>query len=1065
MAFTSEQEQAIYRSGGNIIVSAAAGSGKTAVLTERIITKLKNGGSLDRLLVVTFTNLAAIEMKERIRKSLIANNLDDQLLLIDNAKIMTMDAFYNKILLENALSFNINPGFKLIDEVKYKILKKEAVKATIEEDMKEEFLKNFFNIKGISVGEDIIISFAEFLDKIPFNDSYINSMLSDFSKNHLGETVFGKSLYDDFSYVISSFITIYSEKIELVATDSEIGLKMLPFLETELSSIRFILDAINSLDYEQIKRSLNFTFERLPSIKGSGENPTMMEIKEIRSILKDEVKKYVNLFSNTEEEVMNNIKKQRDIIILMLDYVKTYRDLLSNLKEEYMTFDDIANTVLGMLVADYNYETDILTKTPLAELISSEFDEILIDEYQDTNMMQDLIFRAIENDNLFVVGDIKQSIYAFRGSEPDIMVKVKESYFLDKFPMLITLSKNFRSRSEILDFTNYVFEKIMSKKFGSLDYNESEFLYLGASYNDDSSNKIKITVINEDKEDEKDDVKKDIKEASLVASQIKKLILNGESPSDIAILIRDANSKAEYYRNALVNEGISVYTSSTKRYFDQYEVKLVIAILKSIIDGDRISLVAVLRSPLFNFNEEVILKNSDCLENLISDYLTDFREKSKSMPLDLFINYIYVKLDVINNITKLKNGEERFKNLLEMLRHAKKFISISSDLADFVEYLSDLLKNDLTLEGANPAPSDSSVLITSIHKSKGLQFKHVFMPSLSKSFNKNDLKEEIMFDKKHYVALDIKSSINSLNKEVIKSSKSKKMLEEEMRILYVGLTRACEYLYLSFTTTNFYSRVERVLNLTNKEINYLYLRDATSYMDFLLPVILKSKSASDIVKNTMSYSKFDSISPKFVIDIVKLNEIEVKDNAVFNKQFDDVIYKNLEIPRVFEKTNIMKSTSVTALKGVSRSVPRCVRRNVGFETGTSYHKILEDIPFVLYGSELDDLIKSMNSDINASKLIPFFRSDMYLEILNSKIYKEEEISFVSDNSVIDGVIDLLCEFDDKIYIIDYKSDIASEDELISRYKKQLDLYQEALKTNKRVEKYIYSIHNAKFIKL
>lgn len=1065
MAFTEEQKKAIEMTGGNIVVSAAAGSGKTAVLTERIITKIKNGCSLERLLVVTFTNLAAVEMKDRIRKALIANNLNEQLLFIDNAKIMTMDAFYSKILKENAISFKINPGFKLIDEVNYKILKKKAIKATLEENMNPLFLNNFFNIKGLSVGEDIIISFAEFLNKIPFSNNYISKLLNDYEKENLNETAFGKYLFEEFLNTTRSFITIYQDKIELVANDSEIGLKMLPFLENEVNLLNLVLESIKTKKYDEIKRALNISFDRFPSIKGSTEHPTMLEIKEVRSLLKDEIKKYALLFSNSEEEIISNLKKQKQIILIILEYVKSYNLKLSGLKKDDMTFDDISLKVLNMLVSNYDYETDVITKTDLAIAISSEFDEILIDEYQDTNMMQNLIFRAIENNNLFVVGDIKQSIYGFRGSEPDIMVNVKENYHTDKFPMLITLSKNFRSRNEILDFSNYVFQKIMSKKFGSLDYNENEFLYLGANYSFNENNKIKISVINEDSDDEKEDVKKDIKEASLVAKQIKDLVNKGESPSSIAILIRDANAKAEYYRNALNNEGISVYTSSTRRYFDQYEVKLCIAILKSIINGDKLSLVALLRSPIYFIDEDTILKNVDNLEGLIIDDLNDFRIKKDQLPIDSFINYIYIKLNLADVFTKMTNGEERFKNMLEMLKHAKNYKETSNELSDFVNYLDNVLKNDLTLEGANPAPVESSVLITSIHKSKGLQFKHVFMPSLSKSFNKNDLKEDILFDKDLFVAFDIKNECISLNRNVIKSKKLKKNLEEEMRILYVGLTRACEYLYLSFSTTNFYSKVEKVLNLTNKEINYLYLEKATSYMDFLLPVILKSKNAKEIIDNTRSLSKYDITSPAFLIDVIKLNEIEVKDKVEFKKIYDEKILTNLSQERTFPKAISKKYTSVTELKGMTRKKPSCLFKNFGFEKGNLYHKFLEDIPFIEYGNEIINIISGFSKDLEIEKLSSFFTSDIYKKILNSKILKEEEISFISDGVLIEGVIDLLCEFEDEFYIIDYKSDNATIEELINRYKKQLDLYEIALKTSKKVKKFIYSIHNRMFIEI
>lgn len=1048
MAFTSDQLKAINTRGGNILVSAAAGSGKTAVLTERIITYLKNGGSVERLLVVTFTNLAATEMKERIKKALIKEELFDQLALIDNSKIMTMDAFYKRILNENALKFKINPKFELIDSSLLEIYKKEAIKKVIENNMDTTFLDNFYNIKGVSVGEDVIISFTNFISKMPFREKYLEQLKNNFFNNNIDETIFAEFMYNELYNIVKSFINIYLEKQEECLYSS----KLSNLIDSDLSILNNILTSVEAKKYDKIRASFNFEFMRFPVLKEDKDDYVVLELKELRNVLKGELKKYSVYFSLDSNNAISLINKQGTIINSMINYSNLYLNELDNLKGDFKTFDDISANVLKMLVEDYDFEKDEVIKTKLALEISLEFDEILIDEYQDTNMMQDLIFRAISNNNLFVVGDIKQSIYGFRGSEPGIMTKLKNTYNQDSFPMLITLSKNFRSRGEILDFTNFVFENIMTNNYGMINYDKDEFLYLGANYEANDDVKIHVSVLNEEAED-KDDIKNDIKEANYVASCIKDLVSNGVNPRDIAILIRDANSKAMLYKTALEARDISVYTSSSKIYFDQYEIDLMIALLKAIVIKDKLSLVAVLRSPLFDFDEQTIYDNREDFEFLIKEKLDKYRSEMYNYSISSYISYLYNDLDVFNKLSKLDNSKARIKNLLDLIGHAEDFMKRSNSLLLFVKYLSELVKQDLSLDGANPSPDNDSVLITSIHKSKGLQFKYVFMPTLSKKFNTMDMKSNIIFNKDYYLGFNLKDNEELLfNKEVIKLNERNNLIWEEMRILYVGLTRACEYLYLSFTTSKFYQKCENVLNLTSREVNYLYLKNVNSYMDLLLPVILKSPSSKDVLTETMGNYKFLPNAPLFDFSVIKINDVEiiekaqVKDNNLVKNEFVDV--------SKFKVSDKVISTSVTESKKQNISF---FDFNEGLNVGTTYHKFLEEVDFINYDSNEVD-----NITFEFPKLKAFFNSEFYKNVLvNSIIKKEEDISFVVDSVLYEGIIDLLAIYEDVYYIIDYKSDNISVDELVLRYKDQLDLYGKAF--DKRVCKYIYSIYNECFI--
>ncbi|MFA5603455.1 MAG: helicase-exonuclease AddAB subunit AddA [Bacilli bacterium] len=1158
MKWTNEQSLAINERGGKIIVSAAAGSGKTAVLSARIIDYILKGGSIDKLLVVTFTTLAAGEMKERIKKNInnaIINDptnthLQEQLLLVELAQIMTMDAFYNKLIKENFAQLNVSPDFKVIDEIEYKVVKLKTAKEVVETALEHNFdikalLDNFVDYKNGTTIEDLIINFDEYINKIPNSDSWLEELISKYGTNDFNSSLWSELIYRELKSDFEGFKTLYDDVLEEIKLDDTLYDKLNIFLLNEREPLINVIEVINNKDFDKLTNLIKaINFERYPTIKGYGDNSTSIKIKTIRSSLKKVIKDYEETILHFGASFKNDLEKINIIIKELIEVTKIYRNSLKEFRKvnNAYSFDDIPHLVLKLLVQDYNFKTGLITKTSFAKTLSNNYDEILIDEFQDTNLVQNIIFSSLsKNDtNLFIVGDVKQSIYGFRSARPDLLISEKKDAYNDKFPKLINLSKNFRSRKEVLSFSNYLFSKIMSDKYGDISYDENEVLNLGASYLPSQENDVELHLLTNLTVDEDEELEEDIsnyeKEAIIIAKRIKALFDSNYQvidfktnkyrnilKSDIAILLRSPGSFGNVLRETLINYGIDVYTDRAPIYFDNYEIKLVISLLK-IIDNsyDDISLVAVLRSPIFGFLEDELLeiRNIDKYNYLIDNLknkdtvktkdflnrLNDYQTKATSLSISKLLNYLYNDTKILAIMSSLDNGKNRVKNLLEMINHAQKYIDNGhTTLHDFITYIDTLIDNKYSLEGVNPASDKDSVLITTIHKSKGLEFPVVILPRLDKQFNFDDLKKDILMDNDYYLGFKLRNNedftINSnLILEVIKKEKKLKQLSEELRVLYVALTRAKEKLIMTGILKNIPKKIKEINSLIGNEtsISLVYLKQSKSMLDWIIPIILKHNCGKELREMADIDTKLYNDEINLKLNILDLNTIDSLNPVVTNDvlKIIDINYiaDALNYSYPYQKTNYKPKMSVTELKENKNNPlkPKFIDSGIQFQVGNTYHKLLEHLPFVDYSdNSLKDAINKLVSDkiisieelklVNINKIINFFNDQIYLnKILGSNIYREHQITFtinineleedsnLEDEIVVEGIIDLFCEKDNFYYLIDYKSDVVTNvQELISRYKKQLDLYEHALskKTKGHIKKYIYSFHFGKFLEI
>ena len=1142
-SWTKDQELAITTKGGKVIISAAAGSGKTAVLSERVITYVLNGGSINRLLIVTFTDAAAKEMKVRIKEKindLVNSNPDDdrlkkELLLSETAKITTMDAFYQEVVKNNFEKLNIDRNFKILSAEEERILSYLVVKDVMEDAFElissYDKMLNFFGVSNTDLIKDIILKISNFLDTVPFKEEFINRAIENYDTC---SNTYKNIFFDQIKDKMKKYDTLYHDII--------LELSNYPCFEDILQTVRkeknFINDflIINNFD-ELSKRLRSISFDTLKTPKGHKDDAPLIKYKIIRDDFKGEINKKMHELMFIDDEVYKKEQKLcKKNLSILFEVVKLYEQRLIKEKrrKNQFSFSDVAHFVIDLLIKDGR-------KTKLALEISSEFDEILIDEYQDTNNLQNVIFSAISKDdkNLFIVGDVKQSIYRFRSACPEIFNSDKKNATKDKFPRLINLAKNFRSRSEVLDFCNFVFENTMSDLFGEVNYDEDEKLYLGADFENGRDLDAEVHIINDDKNKETDeeDVSKVQKEATYVAERIK-LMLDKKTkiydnkrklwrdirPSDIVILLRSLKD-SDYFIKALNQKNISVYCESTLSYFDNYEVKLIINLLK-VIDNpsDDIALLSVLKSPFFNVcldDVALVRKNdkkcslSDNILNGDNAYLkdclmkiNDLRNYSFNNKIEKLLVKIYEVFDAFSVMLSSPFGKQRQKNLLQMLAHAVNFEKDEQrSLHEFTNYLEDLIINKDSLQGVNPLSEGDNVLITTIHKSKGLEYPVVFVCQTGKNFNFTDLRSDFMINADLGVCFpirnnDYKVKYDSVFTMLFKEYEKNKMLSEELRVLYVALTRAKEKIII----TGYLNNLDKIIEASSSKmgdertISSIYLKSCKNYLSILIPCLLRHPNCKDLRDMSSTPNKTFANSAKLKLFIKDNREINCD---YFNeKEKKDVKAYDFSMLEKIDKFTYDKSLSLVPLKlSVTElkeskayfKVPKFMSDNNNHaKKGTLYHLVLESLPIKKYGlktlkQELDKMVlenkitSKEKEEIDLEKILAYLTSEVYDMVLSSdKVYKEYDITFKvpakyydknlkSGKILVDGVIDLLFVKDDVYYIVDYKTDNVSDlEELIDRYKIQLDLYEVGLKeimNAKRVRKFIYSIKLNKFIEL
>lgn len=1188
--WTEEQSQAIHEKGSNILVAAAAGSGKTAVLVERIINKIiEEEIDIDKLLVVTFTNAAASEMRERILNAIYKKieeeptnlRLQKQITLLNKSNICTIHSFCLDVIRNNFYEINISPNFRIGDTAEIELLKEEVLDELFEDlYLKEDegflkLLEIYTSYKDDEPLKDIVKSIYNFIQSAPFPEKWLAEKVKlfdiDIENTDFAETVWGKIILNNYKECIEENILGLKKIKKELEAENELE-KFSQAIRLDIENLESLLVNLNSWDksYELAK---TFSFVRWPSSKKiNSETPAF--VKEKRDMINAKFKKLKDsIFIYTSAEVLSDLKNMYEVLNLLqaiiLKFNENYKK--AKLERNIIDFNDIEHLALKILIKD---EDGKYVPSEIAKKYQDKFEEIAIDEYQDSNMVQEYILTSIsKGNNIFMVGDVKQSIYKFRQAMPELFLNKYKTYKLKKEKteaddLKIQLFKNFRSRKNILDTTNIIFQEIMSKDLGDVDYNEDEYLNLGANYeepqleNIDFAGKTEINIINledttkDSQEDEEDNVKTEriensILEARYVAQKINELINSNYyvldkkegyrkvTYKDIVVLLRSTTELSPIYEKEISDLGMPVYSETSTEYLNSVEIQLIMSCLK-IIDNPMqdIPLVTVMRSMIGgftdndlieirladkyeNFYESIVkarIQVNEELRNKIDSFLeliNQWREASEFLALDELIWKIYMDTGYYNYVGLMQNGKLRQANLKMLFERAKQYESATfKGVFNFINFIDKLKLRNNDLGAAKIIGENENVIrIMSIHKSKGLEFPVVFLSSTGKNFNLKDLREKILIHQEigfgpNYENSELKIEYPTLAKEAIKMVSKRESISEEMRVLYVALTRAKEKLIITGIEKDLQKSIEskeKELQIyeseDNSKINPKILESYKSYLDWIELVYLKNK-----IKNSDIF-EFNVVSKTEILNQTVESETERKDvlkdiaNKKVSKENMEKIKNILEWEYKYKDSTEMPSElSVSKIKELSKDTEEKIGitlKKPNFliekteltpaEKGTIMHLCLQKLNYKEeYNLEkLKNMVNNLvNKEIilpkeaesvNYNKILAFLSSNIWKEMQTAEVVEQEKAFYLNlkaneiyqndaeDEILVQGIIDLYyITNNDELVLVDYKTDYVennNEQSLEDKYNIQLEIYKKALEEslNRKVDKvYIYS---------
>ena len=945
VSWTTEQQQVIDLRNRNILVSAAAGSGKTAVLVERIvkiITDKNHPVDIDHLLIVTFTNAAAAEMRERIGNA-IEKALDEQpgnehllrqLTLIHNAQITTIDSFCLYVVRNHFHEIDLEPNFRIGDEGELKLLREDVLGRVLEQNYEEpseafsDFVEGYASGRTDVALNEMILQLYEFSRSYPWPEKWLDSFVGAYrieTREELDRAEWLAPLTENICFVLKDCEQLLKQALAITQQDD--GPDM---YEKAVQSDLEKYDGLSRLtSFCELSGALSdIKYDRLASSRGFEGDPDKLElVKSLREQAKDVVKKLCKQYFFCSPEMMiEQLERTEPMLEEVVRLTKQFADEFAAAKrrKNLVDFHDVEHFALQILVDE---ETEKAKKT--AEEFRDTFEEIMIDEYQDSNEVQETLLRSISREergenNIFMVGDVKQSIYRFRLARPELFMKKYDSYSLEESTtQRIDLHKNFRSREEVLTCTNDIFYKIMARSLGNVEYDAEAALYPGASYpvSADFIPEILLADSNDELLEDTELTDKKTLEAKIVAEEIKHLMktqqvtdkaagtLRAARYSDIVILLRSLSGWADSLVEVLNGNGIPAHTVSSTGYFSTVEVQTVLSMLR-LLDNPRqdIPMAAVLRSPMAGLTDEelAVLRLEDgsvpfheavleLAEGLyeedgqkeISDSEADseadqkqgrnadektenhieitahrkllkFYKKYKQLrqlvpdtPIHELIEIILRETGYGHYVAAMPAGNRRTANLNMLLEKAAAYEKTSyKGLFHFVRYIDELQKYDVDFGEADMVGENEDVVrIMSIHKSKGLEFPIVIVSGMGKNFNKQDTRSKMVLHPELGIGLDYmdgKKRIKSptIAKKAIAKQIDLENLGEELRVLYVALTRAKEKLILTGTLKDapekleFFRQQANLSKAADRPLSYLTREGASGYLDWILPAVL-----------------------------------------------------------------------------------------------------------------------------------------------------------------------------------------------------------------------------------
>ena len=1211
--WTEEQKAVIAHREGNLLVSAAAGSGKTAVLVEHVLSLiLEENASLSSLVLMTFTEAAAEEMKERIKKRLeehLQKGYDKRILreiaLLPTANISTIHAFCKRLIEENYAGLSIDAHFRIGDTGEMSLLQSDILEELLEEEYekKEEAFLTF--VDQFSMGkkdkgiEELILKLYNLASAMPFPKAYLQGLLEEDS--HSRREKWERDLYEDMKSRLENLSLLYEDALDLCREPNG----PIEYEERILEERDQCLALANAKNLEDLVRGLeSLNFGRLKSTKAEGKELVKSLRERGKKTLKAWQENYRLLPEALEEEVEEKGQKRiLELVRLCLLFLERYQKE----KEEraVLDFSDLEHFALKLLYQDGDdgaieeeAEIEVETETEheieagkyrakeigrgkeqevrysaLADELAKSYREILVDEYQDSNLVQEYIVRALSQErfgkpNVFQVGDVKQSIYRFRMARPELFL---EKYHDESYPKIF-LRKNFRSDEGVLSAVNTLFFKIMKKDFGGIEYDLENSLFLGkvrteeARQEEDSitgkqrRDQTELLLLELEKTDstgeegEEDSKEDDSKgengnsesngssgkslsklelECKMIAGKVRELLEKGYAYKDMVILLRSPHSVSREMVDIFGKEGIPAYAELKTGYYSAVEVETVLSFL-AIIDNPRqdIPMAAVLRSPLFSFTDDelgqiVLAKGSlyekpydkskenavnlslqaekalpPALEEKWQNFqgkLERYRRLSRSLRLHSLLTLIYEETDYYNYVRALPLGEKRQANLDQLLEDAKQFEKGSySGLFHFIRYIEKVKKQEQDQGEATVfSEKDDLLRIMSIHHSKGLQFKVVFLSQLHKTFNKMDSKAKMLMDSElglaaDYLDLETRIKYPSLHKIAIKEKGERESLGEELRVLYVAMTRAEEKLILTGVCKNEEDLIKKFP--VQERLSLEDIRGATSYLAWILmaysrsffestkteEIALRFLSKEDLEENegkamgeaislekklyeflgtgrekteaeklmeehfsyVYPYEKSTHRSPKYSVSLLKMKAIEEHGEAL-----SETGQEGKAVAPEWDEENEAKQQAKEHHDSPLIQKMKVEGKNIGAAIGDSYHHALAFYDYSKDISQLSDFLSPEEYGLlNQEKLKKFL--DSPLGQLFAKAYKEntlyreqhfmQEVEYEKlfpedggdnvEKVILQGIIDAFIMEEGGIILVDYKTDRVKDGE-------------------------------------
>lgn len=1143
--WTDAQRDAIDARDGTVLVSAAAGSGKTAVLVRRVIemiTDEKNPCSVDELLIVTFTKAAAAQMKEKINEALVSLIRDEtslerksylirQQMLLKCARVSTIDSFCGEVVKQNIHALPLDSNYKLLDESAMKVIQDAAY-----EEVAEEFYRQgdktfllladmFTKSNDDKLLKELVFSLYDFAVSYKNPKKWIEEIDKKFRNSKTDSTnPYALTLVNNLRSDVSYCKTL-AEKAYCVAEGDEITFNA--YKQTILSDIETFDSLLDKLpenfteqDWDKaVEFIIGTSFVRLGSLKRGYTSDEADAVKLLRNEYKDCYAKAAETMQISSSDNRKDVEILSPVMQMLSRFTLAFFDRFSSLKIEKncADFADILHMALQLLIYEEDGE---IKKTELAENYSEEFKEILIDEYQDTNEAQDILFSAISRDgsNLFFVGDVKQSIYGFRKAMPAIFLK-KRKEFADfsrenpVYPATISLDMNFRSERDVTDFVNFVFSQLMSEGAGEIEYDDRESLKAFKPYSSDGEVSCQVHVIGKEILEE---TEAPLAQALHIGGEILRLKEKGLYDfGDVAVLLR-TNKNVSLFVQTLNDMGINAHADENTNLFETEEVRTVMSLVKVIDNPARdIPLLAVMMSPMFAFSaDELSLIRISCgkgsFYNAVRaaaedgdercraflEKLACFRLVSRSVTPGELIRHVLYETGYKSVVLSMDRGTRRQENL-DILKSFADSYSEENDvgLSGFVRQVEKMEKASSVKGASASSANENSVAVMTIHRSKGLEFPVCYIAEAEQRFSTRSLTSDLLAHPQSgvgIVGIDTERMIKyeTLSRTAIRLDKAFTELSENMRVLYVAMTRAKEKLIIVGAPSDYDKMIKSAAAMAfGEKIDPVAVKTASSYLDWITAASVRHPDSVWMRVKSGALCT-EKLKADFSLDVRVISSLpETEDKEVPQERSQEIDYGYLD--EIEKKASFVypyfSLSGVLAKRGASTAFKETVDREIfasdrpafmnktslsAAGRGTAMHLFMQFSDYVRAEEDLEGEIsrlleRGFLTDVQAEsldrkKLSNFFKSPLYERIsMSEKVYREKKFIIGMSPSVFDkalegkhdgekvivqGILDCAFEEDGEIVIVDYKTDkVSSADVLRDRYSGQLEIYKEAVR--------------------